>query len=112
MPKLMGKMNKRLVTSAGSDIRIEESASFAGGSLYVVSARGKTLLLSVNAQGVQCLSDLSEARPEPLAPTFGELVEAQLQRTTQESEPAGPTADPEPEDGVTAALRRLERLAS
>ncbi|MFI5386451.1 MAG: hypothetical protein ACHQ50_10065 [Fimbriimonadales bacterium] len=39
MPKLVTKLNKRIVTKAGSEIRIEESAAFAGGSLYIVTAK-------------------------------------------------------------------------
>src|SRR5579862_4605080 len=44
MPKLVTKLNKKIVTKAGSAIQIEETAAFAGGSLYVVKARSKTLL--------------------------------------------------------------------
>src|SRR3954466_16408318 len=47
MPKLVTKLNKKIVTKVGSEIHIEESAAFAGGSLYIVRAKSKTLLLSV-----------------------------------------------------------------
>jgi hypothetical protein len=75
-PKLLAKFNKRLVTTGG--IQIEESAAFAGGNLYVVTARGKSLLLSVSSGGVACLADLTTATPE--APkeepvTFMEILE-------------------------------------
>lgn len=74
MPKLVTKLNKKIVTKDGSAIHIEESAAFAGGSLYIVRAKGKTLLLSASATGVTCLADLGEA-PVQNQPTFQELVE-------------------------------------
>jgi len=69
LPKLMPMMNKKMTTSLGSQIRVEESAQFAGGSLFVVSARKRSLLLCVNAQGVQMLADLTEAPAAPVATT-------------------------------------------
>lgn len=112
MPKVMSRLNKRLVTGTGSAIRIEESASFAGGSLYVVSARGKTLLLAVGSQGVQNLADLTEATSAPVPPTFGEIVEKEMERS-----PKAVAADPRPsavspESDWAVALERLEKLAS
>ena len=109
LPKLLGKVNKKLTTGIGSAIRIEESAQFAGGTLYVVNAKSKTLLLSVTSQGVQCLSDLTEP-PKPEPATFEELVE---------QSPAVPdfvfTAQGRPEPSQTqieAALARLSILAN
>ncbi len=127
MPKLVSRMNRRLAAQVGSDIRIEESATFAGGSLYVVSARGKSLLLSVSTQGVQCLADLTAETPAPEPLTFGDFVEHELR--TREPIPAAAEADrfpyearvkprqeaPQAEDradGISEALRRLERLAN
>lgn len=81
LPRILAKMNKRLMPSSGSGIVVEESASFAGGSLYVVNARGKALLLSVSASGVSCLADLSQAQ-QPEAPTFLEALEQAEQDTT------------------------------
>lgn len=76
LPKLANKLNKKIVTKDGSGIQIEESAAFAGGSLYIVKARSKTLLLSVSSTGVTCLSDLTTTQqPAPDLPTFRELVE-------------------------------------
>jgi hypothetical protein len=108
LPKVVSRMNKRMVTTAGSSIRIEETAAFAGGSLYLVSAKGKSLLLSVSTQGVSCLADLTEPQAaEPLPPSFGEMVEQELRRTEAE-----PLAEPgSAENRWTEALQRLERLA-
>ena len=116
LPKVMAKLNKRLVTSTGSPIRIEESASFAGGSLYVVSARGKTLLLAAGAQGVQCLSDLTEAVFAPPPETFGEMVERELSASSKaavnvENPASQEIRQTQPEGEWTAALERLERIA-
>lgn len=124
MPKVMSRLNKRLVTDVSGGIRIEESASFAGGNLYIVRARNRELLLSVSTQGVRCLADLSEAKPEPEPPTFGDLVEREMR--TRETRPANSHEDLLPyehrarerssetatsPDGISEALRRLERLA-
>lgn len=113
MPKMLGRMNRKLATGVGSDIRIEESATFAGGSLYVVSARGRSLLLSVGTQGVQCLADLTDPVPKPEPPTFGDFVEQEIRAVSAERTPASPTLEetPVPESEWATALERLERLA-
>lgn len=106
LPKIVGKFNKRLTTSLGSSINIEESASFAGGSLFIVSARGKSLLISVTPQAVTCLSDLTASQPEEKA--FFEIVD--------EAKPYSPPAPTSSavasiDNGdVLAALDRLARL--
>ncbi len=107
MPRLIGKVHKKLTPGLGSQIQIEESAQFAGGTLYVVNAKSKSLLLSVTAQGVTCLADITtETKPEP---TFDELIH---------SAPAIPdfvfTAQGRPEaspDSVEQTLARLAILA-
>ncbi len=114
LPKILNKVNKRIVTNVGSQIRIEESAAFAGGNLYIVQAKGKSLLLSVNQQGVQCLADVTEVAPTPSLvntqtvdePRFDQLIEAA---------PAVPAfvrshaSQPTPEE-VQKVLNRLARL--
>lgn len=101
LPKMVGKMNKKLVTSTTSGLQIEESANFAGGTLYIVRAKSKTLLLSVSTQGVNCISDLTEeATPEPTKTEFEEIIDQA-------------PGDKLPEHAVVEeALARLERLAS
>ncbi len=100
VPKMMGKMNKKLVTSATSALHIEESANFAGGTLYIVRAKTKTLLLSVSTQGVTCLTDLTESAKEPEKTAFEAIID----------EVPG---DKLPDHAVVEqALARLERLAS
>lgn len=75
LPAIVKRFGGRLSTEVGSTIRIEESAAFPGGRLYVVEARGRTLLLGATAQSVSCLADLTEndfeqalAKAEPPAP--------------------------------------------
>jgi flagellar biogenesis protein FliO len=76
LPKVVAKAGKRLVAKVGSPIKIEESAAFGGGMLYVVEVRERTLLLSVGTQGVSCLADLTSTQPpqEPIQ-TFHEMLE-------------------------------------
>lgn len=78
VPRLATRVNKKLVTTLEGGIKIEESANFAAGSLYVLTARKKTLLVSVTSSGVTCLADLSEpAAPEPAS--FREILGDQRQ---------------------------------
>jgi len=107
-PKLIGKMNKRLVTNATSTLNIEETASFAGGTLYIIRAKAKTLLVCVSSSGVSCLADLTEEIPANDPPTFQEIVES-----AKPFEPAVTvaTVTEKPASDVEAALQRLERLA-
>ncbi len=104
LPKLMGKLNRTLVPGVGSSIRVEESANFAGGSLYIVNVKHKSLLLSVSSSGVQYLTDLTDpvgaAPQEPAPPTFKEMVQAEMQDAPK---PAG-------EDELKKKLERLDRL--
>lgn len=77
LPKAMAKFGKRLTTPIGSTIRIEESASFGGGQLQIVSVRDRTLLLCVTAQGVSCLTDLTQAVPDnsPVPEAFIDILD-------------------------------------
>ena len=115
LPKIASKVNKKLVTGAASSLKIEESANFAGGSLYVVRARRKTLLLGVTGTAVSCLADLTEEEDaQPLPPTFNEiLVEAEVNgpefETVEES--AAPVAERPPHDELERVLSRLQRLS-
>lgn len=114
LPKIATKMGKKLNTKLGSDIKIEESASFAGGMLYIVQARGKSLLISVGQQGVTCLADLTEKEEaEESFTTFKEIVEAQPEQTG-EFQPQVEVKEEEEEpqnDSANEALEALRRLA-
>lgn len=114
LPKVVTKLNKRIVTKVGSAIQIEESAAFAGGTLYIVKAKSKTLLLSVTAQGVNCLSDLSPAQAVPSPATFQEIVDKELSGPLQPfavvEAPMDLDLDAQANEAA-AALERLKRLA-
>ncbi|MFN8219461.1 MAG: flagellar biosynthetic protein FliO [Fimbriimonadales bacterium] len=107
VPKLANKLNKRLATPLDSSIRIEESANFAGGTLYVVQARSKSLLLSVSTHGVACLADLTDATaPEPERVGFADILTAQ-----SHSAPASPAQFQEAVIEVEVPLTEEERQA-
>lgn len=85
LPKLVSKLNRGLVTGVGSPIRIEEAAQFAGGTLFIVDARGRTLLLCVSGNGVTMLADLTPTSPAPARDellTFGEMVQKAVEEPT------------------------------
>jgi hypothetical protein len=118
LPKIASKMNKKLVTGSGSQIKIEENANFAGGHLYVVSARGKTLLLSAGQGGVSCLADLSDSKPaREETPLFMDILDREQTSPSHlyVEDSGSPTpvmrgsmADAE----IAAALERLDRLGA
>jgi flagellar biogenesis protein FliO len=100
LPKLAGKVvGKKLVTSATGGIQVEETAQFAGGSLFIISARGKTLLVSVTGQSVTNLADLTKPEKPKVDPFEIALAEAQ-------SRPTMTAAELE----ARAALDRLSQL--
>ncbi len=105
LPKLLTKFGKKLVTKLDGGIKIEESANFPGGTLYVVKARKKTLLVSVASSGVTCLTDLTEPDPLENQPTFQELVE---QVDTPET--FAVVEQPVDQTATHRALERLRRL--
>ncbi len=90
MPKWLTRLKGKLNVSADSSIKIEESATFASGMLYVVSVREKTLLLSVSNQGITCLMDLTpgvtQKRNESELPAFFEMLDDQKQKLKSEEE--------------------------
>ena len=89
LPALMKRFGGRISTPTNGSIRIEESAAFPGGRLYVVEARGRTLLLGATSQNVACLADL----------TTNDFAEALVQAES-------PATDP------LEQLARLERLGA
>lgn len=98
LPKLVSRMNKKISTKSGSSITIEESASFGGGNLQIVTARGRTLLLCVSQNGVTCLADLTESTVKKDEPAFFEMVDQAVVQIA--------------DDKDRVALDRLTRLTS
>jgi len=118
LPKVAARAGRRLVAKVGSPIKVEESAAFGGGMLYVVEVRDKTLLLSVGSQGVSCLADLTPSlpRPEPTQ-TFHEMLEespavpaAQFTAVTPVSEEPEAPAQQMSETDARRALERLRKI--
>lgn len=107
LPRLAGKVNRKLSTKLGSAIEVEESAAFAGGALYLVNVRGKSLLLSVTGQNVTFLSEVPAAESAPV--TFGELLREAPGTLDEQPAGAGKDAASAPA-GVEEALRRLAKL--
>ncbi|MCB0824685.1 MAG: FliO/MopB family protein [Armatimonadetes bacterium] len=85
LPKVVAKMGKSLTSAGGSGIRILETANFGAGTLQVVEVHGKTLLLGVSQNGVNLITDLTEANPQKDSePAFFELVDqAETQEETE-----------------------------
>lgn len=99
LPRIAHKLSKRISPALGSSLKIEESASFAGGSLYVVSVRDRALLLSASPAGIQMLCDLTPpANAPPEAPTFSEML-----AEASDAAPSNPDVNEE-------ALNRIQRL--
>ncbi len=109
LPKLARRLGAPLNAPPGSGLRIEESASFPGGHLHVVRARGKTLLVGTTSGSVATLADLTEpASPRDDLPLFREMVEAAAPYS-----PAPYSPDPAPDRDRAADLaRRLEHLST
>lgn len=96
LPKVVSRMNKKLSTKGSSSITVEESASFGGGNLQIVTARGRTLLLCVSQSGVSCLADLTADKPKKEEPAFFEMVDKATEGAVDEKD--------------RVALERLNRL--
>jgi flagellar biogenesis protein FliO len=107
IPNLKNKFH----SSIGSSIAIEETASFTGGQLLVVKARGRTFLLGSTAQNLTCLSELTEA-PESQEPAFFELVDKAEGKTPEFAvvETAIPEREAAPKPDIADQLSRLKRL--
>lgn len=113
LPKMMAKYGSKLSTGLNSAIKVEESASFAGGSIHLVTVRGRTLLLGSTPTTISTLADLGEAPTNDPGPTFMEMVEAAPEREF----PTPPSMDQmraaisvAEENEAAVALQRLNQL--
>lgn len=101
-PKLMAFAGSRVHTGVGSGITIVETANVAQGALYVITVRGKTLLIGATSGAVATLADLTESSNAQVAePAFFEHFDAALGAESGESGTI-PNAD--------SPLNRLDRL--
>jgi flagellar biogenesis protein FliO len=120
LPKAVAKLGRRISTPVGSTIELEESASFGGGQLQIVSVRGRTLLLCVASTGVTCLADLTEATAAAgsLEPAFFDVLDssdparAVVSADAPESDEEGMSMDEAVALISTARSRTFEQPAS
>ena len=82
LPRIAAKLNKRLVSKSGADIKLEEAASFGSGSLQVVEVRSKVLLLGVMPTGISFLAELTDEATEADEQAFFEMVDEANERPT------------------------------
>lgn len=121
LPKIVSKMGGKLTTTLNGGIRIEESATFPGGNLYVVTVSDRKLLLGATAQSISTLADLGPViKPNP-GPAFLDYLDtADTSKVTPAAE-AVPTravvaveapmpVEEEKESDPREALERLARL--
>ncbi len=113
LPKMMAKYGSKLSTGLNSAIKVEESASFAGGSIHLVTVKGRTLLLGSTPTTISTLADLGEAPKNDPGQTFMEMLEVAPEREF----PNPPSMDQmraaisvAEENEAAAALQRLNKL--
>jgi flagellar biogenesis protein FliO len=109
LPKLISKYGTKISTGLNSSIKLEESASFPGGTLQVVTVRDRVLLLGVSGSNISTLADLGSITKNDPGPTFSEYLEvspgeAPIDQTMIQMRPT-------PEE-AQAALDRLQKLMS
>ena len=121
LPRMLPMINKKLNPSLGSRIKIEESASFAGGTLYIVSVGDQSALLSVSSQGVQKVMNLG-GKEVDAEPAFFEHVDKRAEKPIARAavvlredpdairEPKPAVANTMSPDQAAIALDRLKRL--
>lgn len=116
LPKMMAKFGGKLSTTVGSSIKIEESASFQGGTLYLVNVKDRSLLLGVSGTSITTLADLGHApKPNP-GPTFMEMLDVADQTRAINTEPLVDSVEImeyaviETENQAKTALDRLQKL--
>jgi flagellar biogenesis protein FliO len=87
LPKMMAKFGGKLNPGIGSSIKIEESASFQGGTLYLVTVKDRSLLLGVSGTNLSTLADLGTvSKPDP-GPTFMEILDVADESKAFNTEP-------------------------
>lgn len=99
LPKAAGWLNKANAKKNGQIAVIEETVPFNGGSLLVVKARGRNLLIGAGSGSLTTLADLTEVPTEPQT-VFETVLEEQEQTVSAVIDPVTPAE----------ALDRLARL--
>jgi flagellar biogenesis protein FliO len=122
--KVLAKFGGKLTTGLNSSIKIEESATFPGGALHLVTVKGRMLLVGSTATTINTLADLGNEQKNDPGPTFLEFLDVADRRedlsfgtpsevpTTAASNTAVVQAETTSQaDGpARAALERLQQL--
>lgn len=111
LPKLLKWGAKTgLGSKLDGEIRILETRAITGGSVHLIRVRGRLLLLSSTAQGIQLLADLTNPQePAPSEPS-------EFDRWLRQSERSNTTAAVESDEragvqqGLLTAAEQLKRL--
>ncbi|MCX7924893.1 MAG: flagellar biosynthetic protein FliO [Fimbriimonadales bacterium] len=109
LPKLLRWAGK---TGDGSpvdgQIKIIETRSAVGGSLMLVKARDKLLLIGATAQGMQLLADLTDTlpKPEPTAPSV-----SAFEQILRHAQPVAPPPDLQAEAAAQVQTRLQQTRA-
>jgi hypothetical protein len=86
-PKLLAKLGGKFSTGLNSEIKIEESASFPGGNLHLVTIRGRSLLLGTTASSITTLADLGMKPENNPGDAFMDILDRAVVNDTYIPEP-------------------------
>ena len=86
-PKLLAKLGGKFSTGLNSEIKIEESASFPGGNLHLVTIRGRSLLLGTTASSITTLADLGMKPENNPGDAFTDILDRAVVNDTYIPEP-------------------------
>lgn len=112
LPKVLNKVSGRPATDMGN-LQVQATANLGNGTLHIVQAGTKTLLIGATANGITCLSDLTDSVPEPFIPKeeVPSPVAAPTKPQTRSFEQLLATATTAgPGNDVAQALARLRAL--
>jgi flagellar biogenesis protein FliO len=89
LPRLIGWASKAGIGSRlDGEIRLLESRAVPGGSLLMVKARDRLLLIGATPQGIQLLADLTENQREQVGVSEPSAFEQVLHRATPRGTPS------------------------
>lgn len=83
-PKIRNWVGTRMDKPLESDLKIEESATLAQGALYVVSLRGKSILIGATPQSISLLTELTPNTVATEEPVFFEMLDKAAVEMEQE----------------------------
>jgi hypothetical protein len=110
LPRWLQRMGGLKGASGFGEIKLIESKPLNNGTLHLIEARGRTLLVATTQGGANLIADLTEFEEQP-APQTGKSFETELRK----AKPKAPTPDPEDpqptRDNVEETLERLKRLS-